>query len=362
MQPIDHIAAWWRGGTAPPYSIELSPTLRCNLRCRFCWQQGVTEVDHRNELPDELYASIVEQGRELGVREWRIIGGGESLCRRALTLDTMARIKRGGMYGYLCTNGSRFDEPTVRQTVEMGWDHLKISFESPDPGTQDFLSGIPGSFNCITRNIAMFRDHKRLLKTDTPFLELGMVLTNKNHHQLEAMMRLAHSLGVQAVFAEPITVYTALGASLKLHPAEAGDLDRYAGKAARLAERFGIQTNLRDFIQESRLVSDTGRMHNVLVHEATSDDPFLDAPCFEPWYRMGIRVDGVVCPCGFYDVSSHENIRDKSLREIWYGGYFQQRRREILEGRLPPHCAKCCTTLVVQNQRIRQQLIALRMG
>jgi radical SAM protein with 4Fe4S-binding SPASM domain len=71
---------------------------------------------------------------------------------------------------------------------------------------------------------------------------------------------------------------------------------------------------------------------------------------------MGIRVDGWVCPCGFLDQNTTENVREKGLREIWFGKYFEKRRRELLQKNMPDYCKRCCTTLVQYNQIIREQL------
>lgn len=358
-EAIKRITAWRRGGTAAPFSVELSPTLRCNLRCRFCWQQGVDHIDHSTELPDEFYPRIVREGAELGVVEWRIIGGGESLCRPNVTHELIRRIKDYGMYGYLCTNGSLFTEQTIKETVACGWDHVKISFESPVPETQDFLAGHQGAFEKITRNLGLFAQYKKKLGRQKPFMEIGMVLTNQNYQQLSEMLKLAKSYNVQAVFAEPVTVYTELGAQLKLGSEQQESLRESAEQALAVAKRYAIQTNFSDFLQESRLVTETGSMHKVLLDYEQAAEPFLHAACYEPWYRIGIRVDGIVCPCGFYDVESNESIREKSLAEVWFGDYFQKRRTQILQGKLPAHCARCCTTLVVENQRIRQHLLAV---
>ena len=83
---------------------------------------------------------------------------------------------------------------------------------------------------------------------------------------------------------------------------------------------------------------------------------FFSIPCYEPFYRMGIRVDGTVGPCGFFDTESSANIKNKSLKEIWFGSYFQNRRNQMFKRELPNYCKKCCTTLVANNQEIREQL------
>jgi MoaA/NifB/PqqE/SkfB family radical SAM enzyme len=168
------------------------------------------------------------------------------------------------------------------------------------------------------------------------------------------MVKLAKKLNVQAFFVEPITVYTKKGRELKLKKEEMKEFKEIARKAYSLAN--GLETNLNQFFS-SDLIEKTGKMTEEIKKIVKSNrKDFISISCFEPWWRMGIRVDGWACPCGFFDQDTTENVRNRSLREIWFGEYFENKRKQLLRKEMPDYCRKCCTTLVQFNQIIREQL------
>jgi len=350
-EKIERLLEWARGKKSLPYSLELSPTLKSNLNCLFCWRYG-KKVESKNELSLVEYKRILKEASELKIKEIRVIGGGEPLFRKD-TFEIMKEVKKYGMFGYICTNGTLFSEKMIETLVKIGWNHVKISLHGPDKKTQDFLSQ-GKSFEKVIKNIKSFVKWKKKLKTEKPKLEIGLVLNKLNFKKVPLMIKLTKKLKVQAFFVEPITVYTKKGKELKLNKKEAEEFKEIAKKAYKLTN--GLETNLQQFFSPE-LIEKTGKMIEEikkLVKSKKKD--FLSVPCFEPWWRMGIRVDGWVCPCGFLDQSTTENIREKSLREIWFGEYFEKRRKELLSKNMPDYCKKCCTTLVQYNQIIREQL------
>lgn len=349
---VRRISNWMRGKKDFPYSLELSPTLRCNLYCLFCWRYG-KRVDFEDELTLREYKRVLKEAYQLRVREIRIIGGGEPLLRKD-TLEIMKEIKRYGMFGYICTNGTLFSEEMIKVLVRIGWDHIKISFHAPDKKTQDLLSQ-GESFEKIVKNIRRFVEMKKKIKSRKPKIEIGLVLNRLNFKKVVSMVELAKKLGVQALFVEPLTVYTKKGKELKLKKKEIEEFKEIARKAHSISNN--LETNLEQFFSPS-LIENTGRMiEEIKKFIKKKRNDFLSIPCYEPWWRMGIRVDGWVCPCGFLDQSTTENVRKKSLREIWFSKYFEERRRQLIHKDIPEYCQKCCTTLIHFNQIIREKLL-----
>jgi radical SAM protein with 4Fe4S-binding SPASM domain len=166
---------------------------------------------------------------------------------------------------------------------------------------------------------------------------------------------MASDLAIQLVFVEPVTVYTPEGSKLKLDDGESVAFQQIAVQAKRLAQKFGIETNLADFSNPA-LIQSTGEMDELF----RGGGGFFTSPCYEPWLKMGIRSDGTVCPCGFFDEASWENVRERSLKQIWFGKFFNQRRSQLLRGELPAHCARCCVTLVAKARQIRSELQKFR--
>lgn len=350
-EKIRRLVKWSKGKKELPYSIELSPTLRCNLNCLFCWRYG-RKVDYGDELKLEEYKRILEEANQLVVKEIRIIGGGEPLLRKD-TFEIMKEVKKYGMFGYICTNGTLFSEDKIKTLVSIGWDHVKISLHAPNKKTQDFLAQ-GKSFEKSVKNIKSFVKWKKKFKTEKPRIEIGLALNRKNFRELVSMVKLAKRSNVQSFFVEPITVYTKKGEELKLKKEEAEEFKEIAKKAYSYTNN--LETNLQQFFSPE-LIEKTGKMTEQLKKLVKSGrNDFLSIPCFEPWWRMGIRIDGSTCPCGFFDQNTTENIREKELKDIWFSKYFEERRKQLLQKEIPDYCQKCCTTLVQYNQIIRNQL------
>jgi MoaA/NifB/PqqE/SkfB family radical SAM enzyme len=353
-EKIKKLIKWEKNHKANPFSLELSPTLRCNLNCLFCWRYE-KKVDYGNELTLEEYKRILEEANQLKVKEIRIIGGGEPLSRKD-TFEIMKEVKKYGMFGYICTNGTLFSEDMIKRLVAIGWDHVKISLHGPNKKTQDFLTQ-EESFEKIIKNIKSFVRWKEKLKTQKPKLEIGFVLNRKNFRKVSSMVELANKLNVQVFFIEPITTYTEKGKVLKLKKKGVEEFKEIAKRAYFLAKN--LNTNLQQFFSPE-LIEKTGNMiEEIKKNIKDNKRNFLSVPCYEPWWRMGIRVDGWVCPCGFLDQNTTENIREKSLKEIWFGEYFKTRRKQLLYKEMPKYCERCCTTLVLSNQIIRDELSKL---
>jgi len=350
---IKRLNQWKNGKKSFPYGIELSPTLKCNLNCLFCWRHSVKKINLNNELSLLTYERIIEEAKRLNVQEMKIIGGGEATCRKDL-IKIMELIKKNNMYGYICTNGTIFKQKEIKRLFEIRWDHIKISLHGPNKQINDYLTKVKGSFDKVIKNIELFKEYKDHRRKNKPYMEIGVVLVNKNYNKIIDFVKLGSRLGVNAVFLEPITVYSKEGKKLKLNQEQIKVTKNILKKVKRLANKYKIENNFDNFISLN-LIEKTNIMSEVILSGNKKTD-FFNLPCYEPFYRMGIRTDGVVGPCGFFDEMSPENIKNKSLKEIWFGDYFEKRRKHMLENKLSDYCKKCCTTLVINNFEIRKQL------
>ena len=96
MPQPDQIAAriqsWDKDGPQGPMTLELYPTLSCNLNCSFC----DTTDRHRppvHELSEERLIEIVDEAAQMGVKRLFLLGGGEPLTRKRATPAVMIRAK-----------------------------------------------------------------------------------------------------------------------------------------------------------------------------------------------------------------------------------------------------------------------------
>ena len=132
---------WSKGKRTGPFKLQLNPTNKCNLKCRFCWlrdfDSGTLNFD---EISHKKYMKIIEEADDLGVREIEITGGGEPMMRKDM-IKIIESIKKHGMKGRLITNGTLLNETIIEKLIAISWDEIVISLDAPDMRINDYLRG-----------------------------------------------------------------------------------------------------------------------------------------------------------------------------------------------------------------------------
>ena len=344
---------WRKGNPQAPVRIELHPTDRCNLSCIFCWRNGDHEIQPDKELSEEKLLEIVDEAAEIGVKEWIVSGGGEPLIREKATMRVLQRIKEHGMWGQLTTNGTLIDSRTAKKIVKMGWDQVQISLDAPESDIHNFLRQGDEAFKRAVRGSKLINKWKERLDCDKPFLGYNTVIQSKNYDKLEEMIELAYQAGSQLVYFEPIYPGYNSDVRLKLNDEEREKMKSHIAKAKEKADELGIDTNVEEYLE--RYSVDKTSFDDMVIEEVKNkENGFTNAPCFQPWYLMGIKGSGLAGCCSTFEEG--EFIHDKSLKEVWFGDKFNRIRREMLEKDLPDYCSKCSVVVLKSNQKLRKSI------
>lgn len=371
---IENLARWARGGKAPPVTIELVPTEKCNLNCLSCWRRGwdkeKLEERYRQEMDNQRLLKLVDEAAELGVKEIAFVGGGEPLMRK-VTVELFKKIKKYGMIGDLVTNGTLFTKETIELLVKMGWDRIKFSIDGPDPEVHDYLRQTKGAFNSAIKNIKIFAKMKKKYKTDKPVLILQSVISKDNYKKLPQLVKIAHEIGINETTLLPLTVFDESMKDMKLTETQIKEFKHILTKSIKLIENFGMKTNYHEFLDEKYMIK-TESMDEVMMEEVEKiikeeypsfknpTENFKFLPCYAPWIHVTILPNGNIAPCFSPWVwNTKVSIKDHSLKEVWYGKYFNRFREIILKRKLPENCKKCCVWEVFNNRKIREGLRTL---
>jgi len=356
-EKMRRLVKWAKGKQAPPFTLDISPTDRCNLKCLSCWQRGFKNIDSSYELSDEKLIGVVKEAVEFGVQEFEITGGGEPLIRKRLVLKLMQFVKNNSRIGNITTNGTLFSNEDIEKIVKIGWDRVTFSIDGPDTETNNFLRG-KGSFEKMLKNISKFNKYKKSYGSENPVIKFNTVLSNKNYDKAMDMMELAHKVDCKIVSFEPLTVHSDFGKKLKLNNNEIKKFSEIIPETKSLAEEHGIYTNIEGLTQ-AQFIEKSNRMIEIMKDENKNDGTknidFASASCFEPWWHLVIKVDGSAQPCCLYDLKE-ENVKNKNLREIWHGKTFQTIRENIKNRQFSKFCSICNAGQVLENRRIRQIL------
>ena len=350
--------------------IDIEIHRRCNLFCYSCSRRDdpkfswLNEFSKQIEMPKEKWLSIVDEAATLDVREWHIAGGAEPMYLADTTYPVMQRIKAHGMRGILTTNGTMWTEKQIRGLVEMGWDRIHFSIDGPNARIHDHLRGLKGAFDKTCSSIRFLNRCKGELGVEKPMLNMNSVLSIPNYRHLEEFVELGRELQVGYLFIEPLIVYSDTGGRLKLREKHLPELRQFVRKAQQLAQDYGIQSNFAAFdtyADDSNLQDDlveySSRMDVIVRRDAEEHKGKggMGWACYDPWFHMSVKADGYVAHCDVAN-DSGDNIREKSLEQVWYGPYFEEHRNLFLRGGTKPYCAQCNASHTTQRRWLRKHM------
>lgn len=354
---IKSVLKWKKDGKGYPTQIQIHLTNFCNLKCIFCPTRAlVKELDRKKELKREELLRIVREGKKLGVKEWHICGGGEPLFFTEDALAMMEKIKEVNGYGEIITNGTFFQDNVARKIVEIGWDKIYVSLDSPFAKTQNFLRGVD-CFSRIVDGVKRIVKWKEKLGRDKPEIHFHIVITNVNYRHVPQMVKFAHKLKVEGISLNALNIWKPEIKQLKLNQKEKREFREILRKGRKLADKLKVSTNIEEF-SRFLFIERANVMNKAMVEVVEKNkDPFTSIACYYPWYNISIFSDGRVLPC-FILKDEGENIREKSLKEIWFGKYFNGIREMFLKNKLKEDCAKCNPWNLPKMKEIRNKLKA----
>lgn len=358
---IRRLIEWSKGKPQGPISIHLDPTNKCNLKCKFCWQRSHERmglVDLKNEISEQKLLQIVKEASELQVKDWLISGGGEPLVRYDTTIKVMKEIKRHGMYGDIITNGTNFQEKDIKELVSLSWDRVRFSINAPDAKTHDFLVSTKGSFDKAVKSFSLFNKYKKELGKDKPELGFNTVINSKNYKKFPNLIKLLHTLSGEILNVQTIILYSEKEKIWSLNRKQREGFQSCVKESLEISKKYGIKTNLHEY-SEKKLVessNEVNQMKTMIKKEIKKrKGDFSDAPCFEPWYLMTIRANGIVGSCRLFG-DKGISIHDKTLNEAWFGEYFTRARQRLLSNDIPDYCGSCGANEFIENKRIREEI------
>lgn len=350
MDELDAIAARVirrESGERPgPWTLEVYPTLRCNLDCAFC---DTTDRHRpaRGELPVERWIALVEEAAAMGARRVWVLGGGEPTLSAA-TPAILRRVKALGMEGVLATNGTRLDAYAA-QLVEIGWDEVHVSVDGAVAATHDRLRGKAGAFHRTVAATCRLRRLRDAAGRAAPRLALHAVVTRENVGELAGIVRLAAALGAPRVDFDALVAYTPEQRALSLSAEQAAALPALAAAALAEAEHLGVATTLARFARPDTLA------RGARLPEKGDGDGVAAAPCLKAWHWLAVQHDGRTSPCCVL-AGEGESVAERPVAEVWEGPYLEAIRAGMRAGRPTGRCAECSENILAAERELRARL------
>ncbi|MFH1849290.1 MAG: radical SAM protein [archaeon] len=355
---VKRMLDWHHGDRPGPSSIHLDTSNRCNLRCRFCWQRSHERkgwVDLKNELSDQRLLDLVDEAAELGVRDWLLSGGGEPMIRGDAAVRVMERIKRLGMEGDIITNGTLFTESAAESLVQAGWDRIRVSINGPVAGTHDYIVQLPGAFDRAVRSLGLIKKWKGRLGAVRPEIGFNTVINSVNYAQFSEIIGLLHELGGCLLNVQTIILYDNEEKKWALDEEKRKEFAGLVRKYIKQCMRYGIRTNLGEY-QDAMLMDKSNELSQMTDLMGARQDGFLGTHCFEPWYLVTVRANGIVGSCRLFG-DEGTSLHTQSLGDIWYGDYYNNTRKRLIDHKLPEYCRNCGANEFVENQKLRDAIM-----
>lgn len=342
------LRTWLEGGTAPPYKFDIFFTNKCNLKCRFC--NFPNTKDYGKELTDKELLSLIRQAGELGAKVFGVLGG-EPFIRKC-AIKVMQTAKGCGMAGSVATNGTLLDENKIRALVDMKWDLIRFSVDGSNAQIHDSLRGIKSGFEKTIEAIRLLQKIKEETGCWHPTIELNTVLCKKNIFDIPKIFKLASDLNIKNIYFLPMINLVSNIEDLQIRSEDSKKLLDTLDKTELIKN---VSSNIGE-IKKDCLFTKSNEIDKVVLSEKKKRQKDY-IPCFLPWYSMSINAEGYVTPCGQIELENKVNIRNKPIKEIWFGEHFSKLRKNMLKKIMPEGCHRCCMPLVDENRLLRKELI-----
>ncbi len=240
--------------------------------------------------------------------------GGEPLLKPELwpLLEYLASRPEVSELG-LITNGLLLnDELALKLSAVPKLKQLKVSFDGPDPMTNDSLRG-PGVFQRVVTNL-----HNWQLAKSLP-IYIMFTIMQRNFRTLPSMVKLARELRVHGLILERFIPW---------------------GRGKEIMTEVLLKEQWREFRQIlSSLVSlaetDIPAIYQAFQINFQNEEPtLLGAPCVLGTEGFCLMPDGQIYPCRRFPVPIG-HLRHESLNQIWHKSPLLRdlRRKENLQGK-----------------------------
>jgi radical SAM protein with 4Fe4S-binding SPASM domain len=258
-----------------------------------------------------LFEAVLRQCRELGTFRAVLCGYGEPALHPQFDrmLGLMMQL---GLQPYVLTNGIGIDEARARFWATTRT-HFRFSVHAGDIETwlRVHPAGTSGQFEQLSRTIRL------LVAAGTPHVSILHVIHRANFRRMREMIEQAHDLGVRELLFRPARAEGEL-AEVVLSPDEEAALRAELPSHLKLAEGYGVRTNLTEYF-ETNLRTQAG------VVDTT--ELYRHIPCYLGWIYAEVDIDGTVTPCiGSSRVMGR--VGEQPFGEIWRSERYQAFRRE----------------------------------
>lgn len=330
----------------PLKGIYFYLTEGCNLRCQHCWiapkYQG--QSDSYGVLDLDLFRSIIEQAKPLGLSRVKLTGGEPLLHPRIGQILDIVRSE--GLRLIVETNGTLCTrELAESMTATCENPFVAVSLDGSEAESHEWVRRVKGSFEAALTGITN-------LVSAGIRPQVIMSVMRRNRNQVEAVTRLAESLGAGSVKFNIV------------QPTAGGERMREDGETLTIEELDELGRWVEDTLSASaslRLIYDWPPAFRSLSRMFGSNGDGCGVCGILK--ILGVLSSGSYALCGIGQaipelVFGHAG-KDR-LEDIWMNTAVLKELREGLPGRLDGICGNCVMNSICLGSCIAQNYYSSR--
>ncbi len=310
----------------PLNSIYFYLTEGCNLRCRHCWIEPKYQSEKRSypSLPLELFRSILEQAKPLGLSSVKLTGGEPLLHPQIREILEVIRCEDVRLMAE--TNGVLCSTELAEKMAACKDPSVSVSLDGANAETHEWMRGVKGCFE------AALEGTSNLVKAGFK-PQLIMSVARRNKDEMESLVRLGESLGASSV---KFNLVQPVARGERMH-------------------KDGDTLSVEELLELGRWVEDD-------LSARTTLRVYFDQPlAFRPLGKMfgengngcsrcrvvniiGVLANGFYAMCGIGEVVPglvYGNAASDSLLDVWTKNPVLLELREGLPGKLEGICSQC---------------------
>ncbi len=305
--------------------VKIELTNKCSRNCKHCSSNATNSIDNLKELDFEDVFKVIKEAKLMNV-ETIVFTGGEPITYDGLN-DLVELTSKLGMKSTIYTFAYRTDETLIKykKLIDLGLNKIVYSLSDSLSDEEDVS---------VYNKVDFF---DKVFEKSNSKLGFHYTVSKDSFSKLESIVTKTIKLFRSRSYFDRVSL-------LRFVPHGKGTIDMDLSKEELLAiKNFYINLNDKDKIR-------LGTPWNILGIENT--------PCIIADEIMIIGFDGIAYPCDsikyFTNLGISGNIKEKSLMELYYSGYFSNIRKFNIENT----CSDCLQYSICKSGCIGQKIIA----
>ena len=290
-----------------PYKLQVEPMRGCNLKCPGCPANKKNSRQRAGPLSLELFKKFIHQTEDcalfLTLWSW-----GEPFLNK--NLPEMIRYAKSKNIAVVTSTNANLllNKEYNERVLKSGLDNLIVAVDGASPETYGiYRKG--GDFARVVKGIRLLVSQKKKLGLEKPAINLRMVVTSYNEHEIKEIRQLAGKLGVDAL-------------TLK-----------------------SVNPSLDSETVNLSLIPKNKKYHRYEFSEETGAIKKQERfKCTFPWAQTTMFSDGTIAACEA-DVNASVkfgNLLKESFGSIWFGRKAENFRKQFVKKKEAfRFCEKC---------------------